>query len=149
MESRPNIPVSLPVVHPAGAQEYLPLLTILCFGGPCAVYAEWTPRSACCYCVGDRTASWNEGRDRNCPRGPSSTIRAVGLTSQRGWAAASAPKANPEVATEPLGVDEISQRAPNPEDHQGHKSHSLRGWRETKTTIPQKPREENIFKPKK
>lgn len=55
------------------------------------------------------------------------------------------PRASPKVATESLGVDGISQRAL---DHQCHKRCSIRGWKEAKTTMPQKPKEKNISKPK-
>lgn len=59
-------------------------------------------------------------------------MRAVGLTSGRGWA----PVADPEVATEALGMDGISQRTLDLGDHQCHKRHSIRSWKDAKTTMP-------------
>lgn len=42
-------------------------------------------------------------------------------------------------------MDQISQKELDQETS-SHKKCSLRGWREAKTTMPQKPRGDNIFK---
>lgn len=71
------------------------------------------------------------------------------LTLGRGWAAANVLGADPEVDTEPSKMAEIFQRALDLGDHRSVRRLSLRGWREAKTTTAQKPREENISKPRK